>query len=680
LIDLENIKKSGFNVIRVCEFSWPIIEPEPDIYDFELYDKVLDKCADLGIYVILGVDTLNPPEWFFEMYPDAWLINNMGQRTIREWPSPCFSHPGFKERSAKYIKNFISHYKDHPTIVAYQVDNEPAHHPRRRKIIGREELYCYCTYCVSRFEKWLQDKYGDDAPYVPDPLPEFEFFPAWLWVEWRLFNEETIVSKIKWVKEQIKKWDRNHPVTTNIMMHVAFSNEYSAMTHDVWSLAEVLDEMGMDYYSSLADEKELNYNIRDSAAYSLARSLAKGEKFYCLEMQPTTLRGRGWWSDEKGLREVGDPRVVRLWTWRPIAYGAKSVVYWVWKTQIPTVWALVRPDGSFSKYLDIVREISDKIKRLSPLITESKPYPSDVAILYSKRTLHLAFRDKMSEMPIQSILGVFEALWENRIQADFINVDRAEKGYLMRYKICFAPFLYVVEKGLANSLENFVKNGGYLFTDAFCGYFDEKIRYSIVPCNNLDKLMLYRNHLTLLEDKPKFVITKEYGSMKLGATFSGDSYIEEIEPLRGAKIIAEFKNKLPAVVLAETGKGKAIHVGTDITRAYFLNKENSIAEMIVNFAEIAGAKPLVRVSNLKPKESKNLEITLLRNGKSQIMFLLNANENEVYPKIYVENAPKNSRIIDALAKQEIASTKYAEGFEISIQAYDVKILIIKPEN
>ena len=688
LIDLTNIKNSGLNTVRVCEFSWPVIEPEPGKYDFELYDKLLDRCAELGMYVIMGVDTLNPPQWVFEMYPDAWLINNMGQRRIRKWPSACFSHPGFRELSARYIENFITHYRNHPTIVAYQLDNEPAHHPPRRVITGRAELYCYCSYCLRRFGKWLEDKYGKDAPYVPEPLPEFEFFPDWLWVEWRLFNEENIVNKIKWVAEQVKKWDKDHPVTTNIMMYVAFSDEYSAQAHDTWGLAEVLDEMGMDYYSGLADaEGRFGYSVIDSAVYSLARSQAKGQRFYCLEIQPTTLWGSGWGSNEEGLRRLGDPRVVRLWTWRPIAYGAKNVTYWVWRTQTPTVYALVRPDGSFSEYIDIIREISHKLRRLSPIIAESKPYPSDVAILYSKRTLHLAFRHKFSNVkfpirfptPIQSVLGAFAALWQNRVQVDFIDVDRAVKGYLAEYRACFAPSTYVVEKELASSLKNFVENGGYLFTDALSGSFDEKIGYSIVPCNDLDELMLYRSHLPFLEEKPEFMMVKDYGSKRSGETLSGNSYVEEIEPLGGASIVAEFRNKLPAVVLARKGKGETMHVGTDLTRACFLDGDPSIAEIAVDFAKMAGASPFVTVSELNPQESKNLEITLLKNKETQIMFLLNSNGNDVYPKICMRDMPKKTKIVDIFAGKEVDPGQHSEGFRVSIEPYDVTVLTIKPK-
>lgn len=683
LTDLKNIKQSGLNTIRVCEQSWSIIEPEPDTYDFELYDKVLDECAKLGLYVIMGVDTLNPPEWLFEMYPDAWLINDVGQRAAGGgWPVACFSSPGFRERSAKYTENFVKHYKDHPTIVAYQLDNEPDHIPRRQRITGQEEFYCYCANCLDGFKRWLKKKYGENAPYIPEPFPEFEFCPPWLWVEWRLFNAENIVNKIRWGVEQIKKWDKVHPITTNIMMQSAFTANMISWDHDTWGLAEVLDEMGMDYYSPLNKKGDFEYNIEDSAAYSLARSQAENGKFHCLEIQPTTLEGRSlctwdiWKKSLKGIRKAGDPGIVRIWTWRPIANGAKSVTYWVWKSQIHTQFDLVRPDGSFSEYVSIVKDISDKIKKVSPFIIEAKPYPSDVAILYSKRTIHFAYRYNMADLPIQAMLGAFAALWENRIQVDFVDVDRAIRGYLSKYKACFAPSLYVVEKELVNSFKSFVENGGHLFTDALSGSFDEKMEYSIVPCNHMDELMSYRSHMTLLEDKPELTISKEYWSKRLGEAVPGGSYVEEIEPLKGAEILAKFKNGNPAAVLARTGKGETLHVGTDLAGSYFLNKEPAAAGIFVDFAKKAGAKPLVTVSNLKPEESKKFEVTLLRNAKSQTAFLINSNPCEVHPRITFSNMPKNAQIMDAFTGRELSLVKYSE-FDITVEPYDLKVLVIK---
>jgi hypothetical protein len=129
-------------------------------------------------------------------------------------------------------------------------------------------------------------------------------------------------------------------------------------------------------------------------------------------------------------------------------------------------------------------------------------------------------------------------------------------------------------------------------------------------------------------------------------------------------------------VLARTGEGETLHVATDLARSYFLKRESAVAEIFVDFAKRAGAKPLVTVSNLKLEESKNFEANLLRNEKLQIAFLINSNPYEVSPRITFGNMRANAKIVDAFTEREISPVQYSE-FDITVDPYDVRVLVIK---
>ena len=46
LEDLERMKDAGLNTVRIAEFSWEHIEPKPGHFNFDLYDRVMHRCAE----------------------------------------------------------------------------------------------------------------------------------------------------------------------------------------------------------------------------------------------------------------------------------------------------------------------------------------------------------------------------------------------------------------------------------------------------------------------------------------------------------------------------------------------------------------------------------------------------------------------------------------------------------
>ena len=52
--DAERMAKAGFNVVRMAEFAWHILEPKLGAFDFDLFDRAISL---LGRY---GIDTIMP--------------------------------------------------------------------------------------------------------------------------------------------------------------------------------------------------------------------------------------------------------------------------------------------------------------------------------------------------------------------------------------------------------------------------------------------------------------------------------------------------------------------------------------------------------------------------------------------------------------------------------------------
>ena len=128
--DLARMKEAGLNAVRIAEFSWEAMWPQPDHFDFGLYDRVMKRCEDEGMAVVFGIDTVRPPSWLFELEPDMRLIDNQGHPAPGIWPTLCFNHPRFTHYSERFIREVVNRYKRSPALKFYQLDNEPAYHNR----------------------------------------------------------------------------------------------------------------------------------------------------------------------------------------------------------------------------------------------------------------------------------------------------------------------------------------------------------------------------------------------------------------------------------------------------------------------------------------------------------------------------------------------------------------------
>jgi beta-galactosidase len=694
--DLENIKKVGFNTIRTGVSAWPTCEPEPGRFNFELYDKLMDICEELGLNVILAVpQNLPSPRWLLEMYPDSWVVNHRGEKGRLRWPYACFNHPGVRERSALFIREYVTHFRDHPSLIMYQLDNEVCYSLEPR-FEDKPSFYCYCQNCLKAFTNWLEKKYEDklrpDDPrrftcgvlsreflpfsdIRPIPPPDPVFCPELLWIEWRKFQDYVITTKMRWLANEVKKYDKKHPVTSNLMI----GTWPLLRNHDFFELSRQLDVVGTSSYTDVTKD----HSIEDSMSLAIARSISRGKSWYVLERKGVPLKTlRHDIFDAAGIVKTGDNRRVITWSWMPVAYGAKGLIYWVWRLQRPNDYSFARPDGTLAtEFLPAIEKLSVGFQKVYPYVADAKPLPSEVAILFSKTSVHLAQKSgdfNIPEVPQQSYVGAFATIWDNRVQADFVDEEEVRKGILGNYKVLLAPFLYVIDEGIADALRKFVSEGGHILWDAQSGSYNEELYYFKVPASGLDQVMHYQAHMPYAGEKPQLILSEDYGSLRKGTILYGYKWWEEIEVLPGGKPIASFADGNPAIVLSKYGKGTTMHIATDIFRAYLFDRSIETRKLVDNFLVEAGVRHPISITNLSAVENSKFEATFLESEDSTILFLLNSNSIEVRPKISLNLREKECELKELITGQKIIS-KIEDSkttFEINIDPYDVKVILI----
>ena len=117
--------QTGMNVVRMGEGAWSVWEPEEGRYDFALFDRALELCQKHGLKAIMGTPTYTPPAWLTERYPevlrasfDGTLLRHGSRRHYN------YTSPVYREKSRAITEVLANHYRDHPVVIGWQIDNE----------------------------------------------------------------------------------------------------------------------------------------------------------------------------------------------------------------------------------------------------------------------------------------------------------------------------------------------------------------------------------------------------------------------------------------------------------------------------------------------------------------------------------------------------------------------------
>ena len=123
--DVAIMKKAGFTVVRIGDLSWDAFEPKDGVFDFSLFDYVMDKMAAAGIKVILDIPGQPAPIWMHHKYPGVNLVNQYGN-TLHpaERYMQDISDPDYRRLAVQMADELTKHYAHHPALFAIGYDNE----------------------------------------------------------------------------------------------------------------------------------------------------------------------------------------------------------------------------------------------------------------------------------------------------------------------------------------------------------------------------------------------------------------------------------------------------------------------------------------------------------------------------------------------------------------------------
>jgi beta-galactosidase len=356
--DARQMRELGISYVRIGEFAWSRIEPEPGRFDWGWLDRAMDVLGRAGLNVVLGTPTATPPKWLVDAMPDMVPVDDQGRpRGFGSRRHYSFSHRGWFEASARIVEAVARRYGEHPALAGWQTDNEYGCHGT---------ILSFDTAAQADFRDWLRRRYQDPAALNEAWGNVFWSMEAGAFDEVGLPNltvtEANPAARLdfwRYSSEQVARYNRMQVEIIRAHSPGRFvTHNFMGLFHDFdhWAVGADLDFATWDSYPlgfverfPFSEAERVRWaptSHPDMAAFhhDLYRGVGCG-RWWVMEQQPGPVNWAPW-------NPVPAPGMVRLWTWEALAHGAEVVSYFRWR-QAPFAQeqmhaGLQRPDRQWS--------------------------------------------------------------------------------------------------------------------------------------------------------------------------------------------------------------------------------------------------------------------------------------------------------------------------------------------
>jgi len=472
--------ESGLRYVRLGEFAWSRIEPDPGRYRFDWLDEAIDCLAEQGLEIVLCTPTAAPPKWLIDRYPEV-LPHDPATGRPRGFGSRRhydFSSERYLTEALRITEAVAGRYGEHPGVAGWQTDNELCCNDTTLSVSPRAR---------AAFRAWCRQRYG-----TIEDLNE-----AWgnvFWsMEYRSFdqieppfgavtqtNPAHQLAYRRFAADQVVRFHRRMIRSLRRLSPGRFiTHNFIAMAGtqvDDFALAEGLDFASYDNYP--LGHTDLAFDDLPKDRFS--RMARTGHPDFATYVQDQTrgLTDGGFWIMEQQPGPVNwarhnprpAPGMIRLWTLEAFAHGADCVSYFRWR-QAPFAQeqmhaGLLRPDDSATPAMGEIRAVRSDIAHIG--LRAGLPVPSDAAIVTSVESQWVCEIERQGRgFEFDRVqFQYYAALRALGLNVDFVSA----KADLSPYKLIVIPCLPMVGGDRARGLRRASRMGpGRLSQPAVAG-------------------------------------------------------------------------------------------------------------------------------------------------------------------------------------------------------------------
>jgi beta-galactosidase len=436
--DALQMKAMGLTVVRIAEFAWSRMEPAEGCFDWAWLDEAIETLAGAGLRIVLGTPTAAPPTWLLAAHPEIAPVDATGRvKRAGSRRHYCFSSPALHGAARRIVDAMARRYGPHPSVVAWQVDNEYGCH---------DTTFSYSPAALEGFRQWLRRRYGSvaelneawgtdfwgqqldsfDAVDFPvgqpaDPLPCHA-------LDWQRFASDEVVRFNRLQVELIRQHAPDRPVLHNFMGLFADIDPH-AVARDLDLAAWDSYPLGHTEVAPFLSDEDRNQWARtghpDLTAFhhDLYRGVGHG-RLWVMEQQAGPVNWAPW-------NALPLPGMVRAWTWEAFAHGAEMVSYFRWR-QLPYGQeqmhsGLNRPNGEPDvgalEAAEVAREVCREVSGLTPSSLQTGTAP--VALVLDMPSMWMArIQPQGADMAgFGAAVAYYAALRRRGLDVDIVGPD-----------------------------------------------------------------------------------------------------------------------------------------------------------------------------------------------------------------------------------------------------------------
>ena len=474
--DSRLMKQAGFNVARMGDLVWDLMEPQEGNYDFTWLHSAVDILSKAGVKTFLATPTAAIPKWMYDKHPDIMQLTASGERKpYGKRRHACLNNPVYRDYCLEIATAMANEFKGNSNVVAYQIDNE----------LMAEEPYCYCSFCQKKFSQWLVGKYKTvenlnkawnlafwsqnvrsfDEVYLPRKGDNPSCFQNFM-----EFNSDCAIDFYILQRNAIKTVDPAVKVSHNIC-----SSGFLYLL-DLYKMAKTCDFMSVDNYP-YGWTLENEYGNKGPFTFSphmvsLALSQLRGAKqapFWVTEAQIGRTAGN--------QRKIVEPGMVRLWSIQEMAQGVMGINFFPFKT-FPAGHEHVMPgvldeDNVPRRRFLEAQQVATEAQQIKKLTGETMPVAKAAVIRDFK--CDWAFEDGRFAQDfryMRHIFGYFRALRNASVTTDIISPDENFE----KYKLIVVPSLVLLNEDICERLKTAARNGCTLVISCMTGLRNEDVK------------------------------------------------------------------------------------------------------------------------------------------------------------------------------------------------------------
>ncbi|HUK17748.1 MAG TPA: beta-galactosidase [Bryobacteraceae bacterium] len=589
--DVDLMRAAGITVVRVGESTWSSWEPRDGQFEFAWMERAIDRLHQAGIEVILGTPTYSIPTWLYKAHPEiavthAGTAPPLANPYYPTYPPSLtpgaygprqnydFLNPDFRKHAERIIRQIVGHFKDHPAVIGYQIDNETfpngvATPYTTAAFLERLQRKYRTPQTINRI--WGLTYWGQLIDTWADLPPRDGILNPGYKLEWEDFQHDIVTDYLAWQAKIVNEYKRPDQFITH---------DFSGGVHtnlDQWAIARHLDIVAANPYFE-------TQNRLSGRAIWLAGDLARSLKHTNYLVTETNAQTIGWDSRTQYPQYPGQ---LRLAVYAHLAAGANMVEYWHWSSLHygqETYWrGVLSQDLEPNRTYAEVSRVAAELKKIGPQLVNLRKH-NQVAILVSTDSANA-----LSYMPVSDRVGymtilrqMYDALYDLNVEPDFVTPDDTD---LSRYKVLLVPPLYSASDAALERIANYVRAGSHVVMSFKSGFTDEHstVRAQMAPGPLRAAAGFHYQEFTNLAEPVKLAPDPyAVGSANQGSVW------EEFLVADTAQVVASFDHPywhFPAITRNRYGSGTLTYEGTVVTDAL----QRAIVRDVLARAGLTGA-------------------------------------------------------------------------------------------